>query len=155
MTRWNVVLVAKSTDVDGWGVMAGTSMAAPTVAGIIAEWLQINPNLSPGDVKNVIAQTAQKDNFTQDPTYGYKFGPNGKIDAMAGAQYLLSQMEGDILLGDVNGDGKVSIKDVTILISYLLDDTTEIVFVNADVSGDGRVSIKDVTLLIQLLLTMP
>ena len=155
MAYGSSVLVSITEGNNPWGVMAGTSMAAPTVAGIIAEWLQINPNLSPGDVKNVIAQTAQKDNFTQDPTYGYKFGPNGKIDAMAGAQYLLSQMEGDILLGDVNGDGKVSIKDVTILISYLLDDTTEIVFVNADVSGDGRVSIKDVTLLIQLLLTMP
>jgi len=154
MAPWSVVLVAKSTDGDGWGVMAGTSMAAPTVAGIIAEWLQINPNLSPGDIKNVIAQTAQKDNFTQDPTYGYKFGPNGKIDAMAGAQYLLSQMEDDILLGDVNGDGRIRLNDVTTLISYLLDDETEIVFVNADVSGDGRISIKDVASLIQLLLTL-
>ena len=132
--------------------MTGTSMAAPTVAGIIAEWLQINPDLSPADVKNVIAQTAKKDNFTQDSNYGYRFGPNGKIDAMAGVQYLLSQMEDDILLGDVNGDGKVSIKDVTILISYLLNESTPIVFVNADISGDGKISIKDVTLLISLLL---
>lgn len=155
MTYGNGVLVSLTEGYNGWGIMAGTSMAAPTVAGIIAEWLQINPNLSPGDVKNVIAQTAQKDSFTQDPTYGYKFGPNGKIDAMAGAQYLLSQMEDDILLGDVNGDGKVKLNDVTTLISYLLDGVTEIVFVNADVSGDGKISIRDVVSLIQLLLSQP
>jgi len=155
MAYGSSVLVSITEGNNAWGVMAGTSMAAPTVAGIIAEWLQINPNLSPGDIKNVIAQTAQKDNFTQDPTYGYKFGPNGKIDAMAGAQYLLSQMEDDILLGDVNGDGRIRLNDVTTLISYLLDDETEIVFVNADISGDGIISIKDVTSLIQLLLTLP
>ena len=152
MTSWNVVLVKRDDNENGWGIMAGTSMAAPTVAGIIAQWLQINPNLSPSDVKNVIAQTSIKDSFTQDPNYGYRFGPNGKIDAMAGAQYLLSQMEEEILLGDVNGDGKISIKDVTTLISYLLDNETYIVFANADVSGDGVITIKDVTSLISLLL---
>lgn len=151
MTIWNNVLVMRYNG-HGWGVMTGTSMAAPTVAGIIAQWLQINPNLSPGDVKNVIAQTAIKDSFTQDPNYGYRFGPNGKIDALAGAKYLLSQMEEEILLGDVNGDGKLSIKDVTTLISYLLDNETEIVFANADVSGEGVITIKDVTALITILL---
>lgn len=52
-------------------------------------------------------------------------------------------------LGDVNGDGKVSIQDVTTLIDMLLDGTsTE----GADVNGDGVVSIADVTVLIDLLL---
>lgn len=152
MTKWNVVLVAKSVDGDGWGIMTGTSMAAPTVAGIIAQWLQINPNLSPSDVKNVIAHTSIKDSFTQDPTYGYRFGPNGKIDAMAGAKYILSHMADEILLGDINGDGKLSIKDVSLLISYLLNNETEIVFANADINGDGIISIKDVSPLISMLL---
>ncbi len=152
MTAWNNVLVLKTANGDGYGIMAGTSMAAPTVAGIIAQWLQINPNLSPSDVKNVIAQTAIKDGFTRNPTHGYKFGPNGKIDAMAGAKYILSHMADEILLGDINGDGKLSIKDVSSLISYLLNNETEIVFANADINGDGIISIKDVTPLISMLL---
>jgi len=52
--------------------------------------------------------------------------------------------------GDVNGDGKISIADVTELIDYLL---TDINVANADVNNDGKVSIADVTDLIDLLLT--
>ena len=151
-TTWSPALVMISGN-NGWGVMTGTSMAAPTVAGIIAEWLQINPNLSPSDVKNVIAQTAIKDYYTQNSDYGYKFGPNGKIDAMAGAQYILSQMQEDILLGDVTGDGLITVKDVSTLISYLLYEDTEINFVNSDMNEDGVITINDVSLLVSLLLS--
>ena len=57
--------------------------------------------------------------------------------------------------GDVNGDGKVSIADVTALIDYLLsNDASAIVIENADVSGDDNVSIADVTALIDILLSM-
>ena len=56
--------------------------------------------------------------------------------------------------GDVNGDGKVSIKDVTELINYLLSGNEEgLVHDNLDVNGDGKVSIKDVTELINILLS--
>ena len=153
MTTANSMLVAVTPGWNGWGVMTGTSMAAPTVAGIIAEWLQINPNLSPSDVKNVIAQTAKKDYYTQEQYSGYKFGPNGKIDAMAGAQYILSQMQEDILLGDVTGDGLITVKDLSTLISYLLYEETEINFVNSDINKDGIITINDVSLLVSLLLS--
>lgn len=153
MAAANSMLVAVTPGRNGWGVMTGTSMAAPTVAGIIAEWLQINPNLSPSDVKNVIAQTAIKDYYTQNPDNGYKFGPNGKIDAMAGAHYILSQMQEDILLGDVTGDGLITVKDVSTLISYLLYEDTEINFVNSDMNEDGIITINDVSLLVSLLLS--
>ena len=56
-------------------------------------------------------------------------------------------------LGDVNDDGRVSIKDVTDLINYLLSGNTEgIIIVNADVNTDGRISINDVTSLINMML---
>ena len=58
------------------------------------------------------------------------------------------------LMGDVNGDGRVSIKDVTDLINYLLSDNTEgINLAAADVNGDNKISITDVTALINMLLT--
>ena len=132
-----------------WGAMTGTSMASPTVAGIIAQWLQINPNLSPGDIKAVIAATAIKDNFTVSP----HFGPNGKIDALAGARYLLA-IQDEHLVGDVNNDGVVSIKDVTVLIDCLLSmDYTGLTEEYLDVNQDGTISIKDVTDLIDMLLS--
>ncbi|MBO7523134.1 MAG: dockerin type I repeat-containing protein [Bacteroidales bacterium] len=57
-------------------------------------------------------------------------------------------------LGDVNHDGKVSIKDVTDLINYLLSgDETGFCVICADVNQDDTVSIKDVTDLINKLLS--
>lgn len=55
--------------------------------------------------------------------------------------------------GDVNGDGRISISDVTALIDKILDSQgASINLINADVNGDGKLSIGDVTDLINLLL---
>ena len=55
--------------------------------------------------------------------------------------------------GDVNGDGLVSIDDVTALIDYLLGgDATGINLDGADCNQDGGVNIDDVTTLIDHLL---
>lgn len=53
--------------------------------------------------------------------------------------------------GDVNGDGKLSIGDVTDLISILLSGDAP--NAAADVDGNGKVNIGDVTALISILLT--
>lgn len=55
-------------------------------------------------------------------------------------------------LGDVNHDGDVSIADVTALIDYLLNPSTEICLICADVNADAQISIADVTELIDMLL---
>ncbi|MBR4830058.1 MAG: C10 family peptidase [Muribaculaceae bacterium] len=54
--------------------------------------------------------------------------------------------------GDVNHDGEVTIKDVTMLIDYLLGAQQGVCPVCADVNADQSVTIKDVTLLIDYLL---
>ena len=57
-------------------------------------------------------------------------------------------------MGDVNGDGKLSISDVTELINLLLrDDSTHVAAPLADINFDGKISISDVTTLINRLLT--
>ncbi|MBQ3364805.1 MAG: S8 family serine peptidase [Muribaculaceae bacterium] len=149
-----------------WGIMTGTSMAAPTVAGIIAQWLQIKPDLTPSETKSIIAQTAIKDDFTQNIDNGFRFGPNGKIDAMAGARYLLhiTDDDHDVLLGDVNNDGLINVTDVSSLVNYLLlipDDENEPVnfevtinLQNSDYSQDGVISITDLMMLINYLMSL-
>lgn len=59
-----------------------------------------------------------------------------------------------VLLGDVNGDGKLSIGDVTALINYLLSGNAGVINLTAaDVNQDGKISIGDVTALINKLLS--
>ena len=66
--------------------------------------------------------------------------------------------EPEPVLGDANGDGALTIKDVTCLIDYLLsvdnDDNAkeEIDVKAADLNDDGKITVKDLTLLIELLL---
>ncbi len=55
--------------------------------------------------------------------------------------------------GDVNGDGELTIKDVTMILDFLLGSSaTDFNELNADVTGDGLVTIADATTLIDMLL---
>ena len=61
--------------------------------------------------------------------------------------FILVQ-EKESLIGDVNGDGEITSKDVTILRRYLAGGwDVEINEANSDINGDGEVTSKDVTLL--------
>ena len=56
-----------------------------------------------------------------------------------------------ILKGDVNGDGKVNVSDVSTLINMILG-VVSTDQDRADVNGDGRVNVSDVTALINIIL---
>ncbi|MBO7608719.1 MAG: S8 family serine peptidase [Muribaculaceae bacterium] len=81
-----------------YGAMQGTSMATPTAAGIVALWLQaantaegkVNyPNgLTVNNVKTIMKETAIHDSYTDTGANASHFG-NGKIDALAGIEYIL------------------------------------------------------------------
>lgn len=56
--------------------------------------------------------------------------------------------------GDVNGDDRINISDVTALIDFLLSgDDSDINRANSDVNEDGKINISDVTALIDYLLS--
>lgn len=72
-----------------YGAMAGTSMSAPAVTGALALWLQVRPDLTPEEAKEIIAETAREDEYTGDTdmtgnTWGY-----GKIDILEGIRSCL------------------------------------------------------------------
>ena len=65
-----------------YGLNAGTSMAAPAVSGIIALWLEANPELTYEQVFQIIKETSAQDEHTAkggETSWGY-----GKIDAYKG-----------------------------------------------------------------------
>ena len=82
-----------NSDTDPYASMQGTSMSTPVAAGIVALWLQAakekNKNLTVNDVKEIMEQTAIQDEFTM---VNSRFG-KGKIDALAGIQYILNNVQ--------------------------------------------------------------
>jgi hypothetical protein len=69
---------------------AGTSMSAPVTSGIVAMLLQINPELSPEDIKILFSKTAIKDSHTGViPAGGSTSWGNGKVNAMGAVRELL------------------------------------------------------------------
>ena len=71
------------------------------------------------------------------------------------ANFIFENLKAEfVLAGDVNGDGKANISDVTLLINYLLSgDADSINMDNSDMDGDGDIDINDVTSLINNLLS--
>ena len=94
----------------------------------------------------------------------FAFYPTGSLRFHQEADFYLSHViedgkivykgkrykESGAFLGDYNGDGQVTISDVTALINLLLSGTAT---ADCDLNGDGQVTISDVTALINYLLS--
>ncbi len=70
-----------------WAEMSGTSMASPFMAGVLALWLQADPDLTMDRVKQILKETATNDDYTlaEPLRSGY-----GKVDALAGLKKVLA-----------------------------------------------------------------
>ncbi len=137
-----------------YGRMSGTSMCTPTVAGIVALWMQAaaecDKQFTLSEVKEIMKETAIRDSWVTSGPNASHFG-NGKIDALAGIEYILDNYH-DFTVGDVDHDGAINISDVTTLIGYLLNNDKPACPICSDVDADGHVNISDVTTLIGILL---
>lgn len=74
-------VVNGNTYLYGW--MQGTSMSSPYAAGVIALWLEANPNMGPSRIREILAETSIKDNYTGNNTPNNTWG-YGKINAVDG-----------------------------------------------------------------------
>jgi len=77
-----------------YGIQNAVSASAPVATGIIALMLDINPNLTPGELLDLLHQSCVADNFTgsvPNPAWGY-----GKLDA------VLALQNADRTVGTVN-----------------------------------------------------
>jgi len=75
----------------GYVAKQGTSMACPVVTGVVALWLEEFPQLTPDDIKDVIAHSSSHLSDISYPNYTYG---HGQIDAMAGIDYLRKNYTG-------------------------------------------------------------
>ncbi len=76
-----------SWDGHPYTVLSGTSMASPYVAGVIATWLEANPELTVSDVQTILRETALKDEYTE--MAGAQAG-YGKLDKQKAWEWVLN-----------------------------------------------------------------
>lgn len=75
-----------------WGLMQGTSMAAPLVAGSLALWLEADPNLTQQQVKQIFATTS-KQNASERIAYPNNTWGQGILDSYAGIVDLMKTVD--------------------------------------------------------------
>lgn len=91
--------VRSSGEMFYYGLMSGTSMASPQVAGIIACWLQAYPKMTPEEAVEIVRLTVKNDKFTGDLSdswdaqWGY-----GKIDAYEGLKECIRRASTDAVV---------------------------------------------------------
>lgn len=104
-SQYVVKTVTQNSSSHYFGLMEGTSMAAPVVTGILATWLQANPSLTPDRAKEIIKATAVQNEYTGeiagegDDRWGH-----GIIDAWNGIKECVNDAAGvSNIVADNNG----------------------------------------------------
>ena len=81
------------------------------------------------------------------------FAPDKRVIDMGGESQTLDFSLGSFIPGDVNGNGKVDVTDVTLLISRILGKNPQPFNADAaDMDGNGQLNVTDVTLIINVIL---
>ncbi len=73
-----------------YGIQNAVSAAAPLSTGVIALMLQVNPDLTPNEIRNMLRFSSIEDSFTgatPNPTWGY-----GKLDALGAVERAFSSL---------------------------------------------------------------
>ena len=140
-----------------WGEMSGTSMSTPVAAGVVALYLQANPELDVNGVKDAIANSATA--YTN-PTSPSKQRGHGIINALSGISYILQQAAmpriiasktevnmngyvGDTITATVNLEGRNLTQGVSVNVVgpsvYSVEPTS---FTNAEIMAGTTLTIK-------------
>ncbi|HCR73819.1 MAG TPA: endoglucanase, partial [Ruminococcus sp.] len=82
--------------------------------------------------------------------------PLGKNGITVAEYYGGGGNTGSSVLGDVNCDGAVDVRDITLLVKYILGSgsLSSSALKNADVSSDGKVNVSDVSYLKRQLISI-
>ncbi len=97
------------------------------------------------------------DDFDYDATYNvegflaYYKSSNGETEQLQFYPNLIEKVGGDLVPGDVDGDGFVTAADVTALYNWMLNNDNS-ALVNPDQDGDGNITAGDVTAVYNILI---
>lgn len=166
-TTTNSVALGSKVDVSdqtGWGIRVvgnfTNSAPEPNQDNLLA-WvgMQVSVNGIPKNIPDnnldgtaiTTAQTKSRDTYE---TLGWEFDNVWVMptDGYPVLKWQVESTEPEVKKGDLNGDGKVSITDIVMIIDVIagiITDTNQMAV--ADVNGDGRVTITDCTSAIDLI----
>ena len=121
-----------------------------TVEGAGEFYAEINTTVRaiPAEGYYFINWTEKGKEVSRDPEYSFKVTG----DLFITANFSTDQYTPPVIVpGDVNADGAIDVKDVSLVIRHVLelDELDESGKEAADVNGDGVVNIKDITLIIR------
>jgi subtilisin family serine protease len=96
--------VTKFGRTNWYALSEGTSLASPMVAGIVAVWMQANPNLTVNEIKQIMKETSINDEWTTNinkiPSHNKTQVGYGKIDCLAGLKKILNNTDIDVVTND-------------------------------------------------------
>lgn len=127
-----------------YGINSGTSMSAPVVTGALALALQANPYLGVRDIKMLLKESSVRDTYVESNPGRWGCG---KLNIKS----LLSILDKNYNVYDINDDGEVNVSDVTALVNHILGVSY---YPHTDVNGDGVTNVSDVTALISHILSL-
>lgn len=92
-----------------YATSSGTSMSGPMVAGTVALLLELNPNLTPEDLKFILQTSTKQDQFTGyfDRNFPNNTWGTGKLNAMDAAlktYYMLTSIEDSEINSNINSE---------------------------------------------------
>lgn len=89
-----------------YALSEGTSLACPMVAGIVALWMQANPQLTVNEIKQIMVETSTTDEWTNNidkiPSHNKTQAGCGKIDCLAGLKKILNKTGIDVVNSDAH-----------------------------------------------------
>jgi hypothetical protein len=143
------------TTATGGGNVTADGGATVTARGICWSTSQ-NPTISGShttDGTGTGSFTSSMTGLTANTTYYVRAYATNSAGTAYGEQVSFTTLPEGIT-GDVNGDNRFNLADISLVLSYLMGDSqlTGQAFTNADVNGDNRVNLSDVSLLLGILM---
>ena len=148
------------TDIDkttatGGGEVTADGGATVTARGICWSTSQ-NPTVSGSHTTDGTGTGSFTSNMTglaANTTYYVRAYATNSAGTAYGEEVSFTTLPAGVM-GDVNGDNRFNLADISLILSYLMGDSqlTGQAFINADVNGDSRVNLSDVSLLLGILM---
>lgn len=125
-----------TNDTNYYGMAQGTSMSSPAVAGIIGLMLEVNPDLDPEMVRNILDRTAIEDKYTFNiPDAGNNNWGQGKVNAM-GAIRMTQALYNPKPIGTIKVfPNPITNPSIPLTVFYQNDKIEEIEFMFCDFTG--------------------